>query len=63
MISTVCRKSLIRKIRSKNADSWNPLGKIITVYSERNSTQANLLKAGFISVYNASIFASDQIIF
>ena len=33
------------------------------VYREKNSTQANLLKAGFINAYNALIFAIDQIIF
>ena len=61
--SAVCRMSLVRKIRSKNADSRNPFGKIITVHRERNFTQANLLKAGFISVYNALTFGIDQIIF
>ena len=50
--SAVFRTSLIRKIRSKNDDSLNLLHKIITIYRERNSTPANLLKAGFISVYN-----------
>ena len=39
------------------------LARLIIVYKERNSTQANLLQAGFISVYNALIFAIYQMIF